>query len=207
MKRPKRAILIITITLFSILIIAIYLTQFQGIKSIDISALEMEKTQLPEKLECNWYSVNNAKWDYREQYSEEFLYMGATKDDRKSIQWVSESDNGVINVTIVNYGYPIIAKMYYSLQNPQRLYGDSYENFINSTPVNLDSWIWKNTFADQESVQCGLGDQEHCSGWFYRARYAQYFLYIRYQGPDCSETFENIVKAINKQLVSYLISE
>jgi hypothetical protein len=184
--------------------VIVYLTQFRGIKRIDVSVLKMEKAILPEKFECSWYSLNNVKWNYKNQYNEEYLYMGMTKTDGKIMHWIDDVNGGVVNAVIVNYEYPIIAKIYYFLQNPKWLYKDSFENFISSKPVNLNNWKWNNKFANEESVQCGLGSQEHCNGWFYRARYAQYFLYIRYQGPDCVESFEGIVKSINEQFIAFL---
>src|SRR5690606_14575178 len=165
--------------------------------------LLMEETNMPTELVCDWYDDNNIEWEYQEQGHEEFLYLGSNVSDSKIVQWIDKKDFAVINLTIVNYKSPIIAYLYYRLQNPKNLYRYSYENFINQTNIALQQ-SWDNGVSNEDSMQCGLGDEEYCHGLFYRARYGQYFLYIRYQGPDCEKSFTSIVKSINERFIEFI---
>lgn len=172
-------------------------------KEIDVSTLAMEKTDMPNRLACDWYDSTNI-WDYEERYLEEYLYLGKSESDSKSFQWIEDNNGIVVNIVIVNYQYPIIASLYYYIQNPAFLYNDSYENFIDSRPAEVIPRNWKNEFSDQDSMQCGSRDTEYCHGLFYRARYGQYFIYIRDHGPDCVNSFEQNVKSINEQFIEFL---
>lgn len=197
----KRKLFIITLIL---LVPTVYLiSNLFKFNDIDVSMLLMEETNMPTELTCDWYDDKNIEWEYQEQAHEEFLYLGSNVSDSKAAQWIAKKDFTVINLTIVNYKSPIIAYLYYHLQNPKNLYKYSYENFINQTEIELQR-NWDNELSNEDSMQCGLGDEEYCHGLFYRARYGQYFLYIRYQGPDCEKSFTNIVKAINKKFIEFI---
>jgi len=62
-------------------------------------------------------------------------------------------------------------------------------------------WDWVNKDANDEAVRCGGGTQDRCTGWFYLARYGQYYLWINFFQDTNYQTFEEIVKIINDQVV------
>jgi hypothetical protein len=166
----------------------------------------MKDTRLPTHLTCQWYS-NNTNWSYAVLDDKSWLdrFVANADANGKVFAWTDEIGNEVVYLVIVNYNYPIVAKINYALLDPSRFYRDSYENFLNpsknSSFVSLD---WKNEISDQEAVQCGTGNRDKCYGWFYRARYAQTYLYIYSHGPNCDNGFEDIVKAINTQFTTFL---
>lgn len=192
----------IIISLISLITFIYLINWLLSLKQLEISSLQMEGALLPAELKCDWYDINDINWNYGKQYQEEFIYMGYAASDGETFQWTDEKNGIVVNVVIVNYKSPIIAYLYYRLQDPYRLYKDSFSNAKNSNLYEFP--LWKNTFSSEDTVQCAAGDTTYCNGWFYRARYSQYFLYIRYHGPDCIESFEHITKSINEQFIKFL---
>jgi hypothetical protein len=196
----RRKIFIILLILL-VTIVYLIINSFK-FNNVDISMFPMIETKMPTQLTCDWYDNNNVEWDYQEQEREEFLYLGSSESDSKVAQWIHKEDGALISLTIVNYKSPIIAYLYYRLQDPYKLNKDSFSNVGDSNLVGFPSW--ENKFSSEDTVQCAAGDDKYCNGWFYRARYSQYFLYIDYHGPDCIQSFENITKSINEQFIKFL---
>ena len=93
----------------------------------------------------------------------------------------------------------------YILDDPKDRLRDVYWNF-EYEPENIvpEDWGWINENANEEAVLCGDGTQDKCTGWFYRARYGQYYILIHFYRDIHYEVFEEIVKSITNQFVRNL---
>jgi hypothetical protein len=171
----------------------------------NFSLPDMSQISLPDQFVCKGNISYMKGWVYSVNNQPTWLnnYVKDSGFENISIQWMN--NEGLIELVLVNYKHPTMAKIYYELLNPERIYRDEYQNFISSSPnINPKNWKWKNKVADEESVQCGTGSEENCYKWFYRARYSEYYLYVTLDGPICSEAFEIVVKSVNEQLITYL---
>ena len=91
------------------------------------------------------------------------------------------------------------------LLDPAQRQKEFYVNFSEKRDnIIPPSWDWINTDANEASVQCGIGTEEKCFVWFYRARYDQYYVYVEYVGPVCYLFFEELAISINEQFLSNL---
>lgn len=206
MKKRNILLILFLILVFVSFVICLVINKSVFRKDIEISTLDMSGTALPSQLVCNGQSYT-ASWTYEIPNQETYLNYQLLEiiPDARAFQWIGNKDEGTIYLAIADYQTPLNAKLHYILLDPVKVYSDDYENFIyRSSKMTPNDWVWNNKFANEETIQCGLGNQEKCYGWFYTARYSQYFLSIMYYGPICSNGFESIVTAINDQFVKYL---
>jgi hypothetical protein len=172
---------------------------WQSIK-IDVSLLDMSKTILPTEFICKEKTVHTEKWVYEPGRTVMLPNDYAKRSGYKfqSVLW--SNDEGVIEFLLVDFENSATAKINYELLNPARIYNEYY----NFTSSDVKYWEWENGLANEESTQCGSGNEIRCQEWFYRARYSSYYLYITLDGPICSQAFEEVVKAITSQFSAYL---
>lgn len=194
---PKYSLLIALLTITALSLFTF--VQFNGQKlDIDSNRIDMSNVEIPKEFSCDWYDAT-LEWEYIEVLDEGWLeyYTANSSDSVRAFQWSEELEGGVIHLAIVDYKYPIIATTNYLLLDPAGRKKEHYPNFENGIELVLTNRTWVNSIADQEAFQCGNGTEDKCYGWFYRARYGQYYLQIEEYGPTCYQYFEQVVGAIN----------
>jgi hypothetical protein len=181
----------------------VFLTQTK-IDKLDVndSKLNIGRVEIPKEFSCDWYETT-FDWDYHEVLNERWFeyYVANSNDDIKAFQWSDEHEGAVIHLAIVDYKYPITATNNYFLLDTAARKKQNYPNNENKNKLVLTNRTWINRVANQETFQCGTGTEEKCYGWFYRARYGQYYLQIEASGPTCYQYFEQVVAAINNQFI------
>jgi hypothetical protein len=179
----------------------------------DLSKMNLQNVQLPTKLGCGWCKTErNVDWVYEEitdHYQRDRLspiFIGSYDDtDAKLAYWIDENHGYVIQLILVNYENPINGRIHFSVNDPVGRLRKTNTNFqYNKSNIVPSDWDWVNKDADDEAVRCGGGTQDRCNGWFYLARYGQYYVWIKFFQDTNYQTFEEIVKIINDQVVLYL---
>ncbi len=203
--KKKQDAFVKKILVFVLVLASVALLQIMGKWSLKIDDIDMMETIIPSEFSCDQYEAE-LNWTYHEVTNERWLeyYVADSNKETRAFQWVDETEGGVIHLAIVDFKVPAIAMMNYFLLDPAGRKKEFYENFQNKTKFVPTNEIWINDFVDQDIVQCGTGTEEKCYGWFYRARYGQYYLYIEDSGPTCYSHFEQVVKAINTEFVKNL---
>lgn len=210
----NKKILLLLCIIFLILLIFLCEQYFSLRPQIIVSYLDMNKTVIPTIHNCStcggsgsigdWkYTVGTSINDNSDYPTGPF--SSAPKNDVQIYYWVDGSNNYMIELGIVDYKLPIIAKEYYFLNDPRGRLKNIYWNFLYSKQnIIPPSWDWENNSADEDVALCGDGTEDYCTGWFYQARYGQYYLLIHYfQGLDY-KSFEQVVQAINDQFIAEL---
>lgn len=197
---------IVSIILLGILII-IFLSQYLDLEPrINLQDLDMSQTSIPTRWLCNWCeSERIAEWSYVDEDNPELYWDRSTRvplTDLKVIHWIDNNHGYVIQLTIIDYKYPYSASWNFDMNDPVGVYQNTFWNFTYA-PENIvpPDWSWENKNADEDLVRCGDGTQERCTGWFYQARYGQYYLLVYFYQDLSYETFQEIVIAINESFL------
>ena len=181
-----------------------------NIYKLDINSgkLNIDRLKIPKRFSCDWYDTT-FDWDYHEILDERWLeyYVVNSNNDIKAFQWSDEREGAVIHLAIVDYKKPLVATYNYFILDPAGRKKEYYSNFENRTKLVLTNRTWVNRVANQETILCGTGTEEKCYGWFYRARYGQYYLQIEMNGPACYQYFEQVVATINNQFIDSIKEE
>jgi hypothetical protein len=206
MKKKPQAFVGLLLFLLLAVVVLVFQQFLTANKKIDIGNLDMSLTNLPGEFNCDWHE-SDVSWDYFTIDEEQWIsdYVPNPNVDIKAFQWIDEKDGGVIHLAIVDYKIPLNAHLHYYLLDPSQRKKEYFENFSNNKQnIVPPGWTWVNQKANRESVQCGAGSENKCYGWFYRAQYGQYYLYIHDNGPACMNFFEQVVIEINKEFSQHL---
>jgi hypothetical protein len=209
MRRLK--ILIILLVVISACIIVFTIIQFLDLRSKKIvSDLDMSQASIPTSWDCAWCDKRIVvHWKYQIETAEgwysNYPVSPFSKNPRNDItvsHWIDQENGYVIELAIIDYKYPFIAQIYFYLNDPKDRLRKVFWNFTYS-PQNIVpvDWNFTNNEADQYLVRCGDGTQDHCFGWFYQARYGQYYLLIHFYQDLSYKAFQDIVIAINEQFI------
>jgi len=197
-KQRLRTILYVIILAITILVIRQVLLLRQ---KIELSDIDFQEELQGIRYSCNGKSVNlNLSYEKVENERWYEIYVSNPDVDIAAFQWVDDEFGAVTHLAIVDYKLPINAWLHYSLLDPSKRYKKLYSGMIlniEDTSEN-ETWSWVNEEVDQESIQLSN------FGWWYRARYGQYYLYIEDVGKGCSSYFQEILNRLNGKFVTYL---
>lgn len=166
------------------------------------------------KIPTTWYDPQSgekmqADWEYVLETGEYWYSDYPTgplskfpQEDVKVFHWIDNCHGTVFEVGVIDYKLPIIAKLFFLLNNPKgRLKKIEWNFSYDKENIVPKHWDWNSKDADQDVVLCGDGTEENCFGWFYQARYGQYYLLINFWQNLNYQDFEKIAKAINDQFI------
>lgn len=180
-----------------------------------IDNLRLEKITLPGEWLCTWCDEEETvvpDWEFAE--AEDWVYedydryaSSANPNDTMFVGiWQDSNSGGWIETVIADYKLPIRADLAYYLHDPPKIYWKSNWNFVYEKENIVPSdWDFINLAADEEAILCGGGDETRCGGWYYHARYKQYYLFIWYPLELDSGTFERIVEAVTEHFAEEII--
>ena len=204
---------LVPVILILLLITTVFVVITERLPDHDLSKMNLQNVQLPTKWECDWCETErNADWVYEEiidvyqQNGLSPIFIGSHDDtDAKLAYWIDKNNGYAIQIILVNYENPINGRIHFSVNDPVGILRKTNPNFqYDKSNIVPGDWDLVNKDADDEAVRCGGGTQDRCTGWFYFARYGQYYVWIRFLQDINYQTFEEIVKAINDQVVPYL---
>jgi hypothetical protein len=168
----------------------------------------MESATIPVHWECEWCENQRvtALWEYNQV---PLTYLGDDfpvnkphneQDNLKVIHWIDKNNGYVIELVLVDYGTPLNAIWEFWANDPKDVLRKVFWNFsYEPEKIVPENWTWKSQGANQEAVRCADGDQYHCLGWFYLARYGRYYLWLNFYQDTSYDVFQEIVKAIDAQ--------
>lgn len=195
--------LFIAIACLVLLIIAVCLINnylLLSNENIDMSTVDM-----PQSWRCSWANQDNSlQWKFYEVENNQWHYINEWKSLSQihAFQWVDDSDNGsVIHSAIAYYNIALAAKYQYVFLDPSRRLRRYYENFGERNGGLVE---FHDTRMDEDAMQCGSGTEDKCYGWFYRARYNNYNIYIHDSGPLCFESFSEITSSFNTKFLELI---
>jgi len=206
----KAFVIVVVLSLMCIIVFALVQAQETRL-TLDISSLSLNQAKIPERWKC--YRCEGeiiTDWDYRELESNNninsiLLDNSSKYNDGKTFQWIDKENGYIIDTAIIDYKIPVVAQINFLLNDPKGRLKKVFWNYTyakeNIVPPN---WDWNNHKADEVAVRCGDGTQEQCTGWFYQARYGQYYLIIYFRQNLDYRTFAEIAIAINETFLSHL---
>jgi hypothetical protein len=208
----KKAIRILILILLGGLIVALLVEVHEMKPKINVTSLSLIHATIPDRWQCiSCGGEVVADWDYEEMSSEEYLDsllrpVSANLHNGKIFHWLDRNNGYVVEATIVDYKVPAVAQMYFYLNDPKGRLRKEFWNF-SYAPEDIvpTSWDWNNNEADQFAVRCGDGNQDECTGWFYQARYGQYYTLIYFYQELDYRTFSEVARAINENFITNLI--
>jgi len=212
MKLPKFLMLVLIVV--AVCVVGFTIFQFLDLRArLDISNLDMSRASIPTTWDCPWCEKRIvANWIYKVETDDGWYsdyptgpFSRNQRNDVRVFHWVDQENGYVIELAIIDYKYPFIAQIYFSLNDPKDRLKKVFWNFTYAQDdIVPNDWGWTNDQASEYLVRCGDGTEERCTAWFYQARYGQYYLLVYFRQDASSQVFEEIAKAINEQFLLYL---
>ncbi len=206
---------VIILALLSILILFLIFSQILTMeKRIDLEAINLQDTNLPTMWTCDWCKDKkdvHLDWEYNDALNDWGVYyepvsFSTTSDTKlRQFSWFDKNTSNRVIVIVVDYSCPLLAKLNYSLNDPRGVFQRDFWNFIyDKENMHPSKWVFQNPEADKDTVLCGSGSENNCEGWFYTARYGQYYILVHSYMMMNGQVFENIVKVITDKFEKYL---
>lgn len=125
------------------------------------------------------------------------LWFSAPRKNIYLAGWDDTKSGSYVEAAVIEYKSPFVATISFYLNNPSyRYYGGPLWNFTYDRE-NISQPEWQiESEANSQSVQCGDGNSDLCSEWFYRARYGRFFLIVEFKGGANLETFSKTIEEI-----------
>ena len=210
----KKHLLLIGCILITYLVFSFFSILAEKRKEIDLENLTFEYTVLPLSLKCSDCNEGDhyiLDWIYTTDTDIWSIYYAAPAfiDNNelriKEIIWEDKASSNVIVTLIIDYQSPVIARIYFFLNDPKGKYQGEYWNFqYAKEDIIPKDWDFVNGKADEEVVRCGDSSKNSCGGWFYQARYGQYYILIHpYLEMDTEAAIE-IIDVITGDFENYL---
>jgi hypothetical protein len=181
--------------------------------SIIIEKISFQDVELPSSLHCSWCNGKQqlmVEWNYREHgagWSKNYTTPAFIKNSEINVIehfWEDKKKSNIIIVLLIDYKSPIIAKINYMWDDPKNIYKNIFWNFeYDQAKIIPPQWTFVNQNADDEAVRCGNGSGTICEGWFYHARYGQYYILIHSYLKMDMEDFEIIVDLLTIEFENY----
>lgn len=213
MKRRMLLLIIIVISITSFCLVR-YLVLNSGLKpDISVSSIDLSGVSIPITWDCAWCEKQRlADWRYETHVNDVYTEkdpiargMDNNKYELSLHNWIDQNHGYVIQTLIVDYEKPSMARWNYDVADPTGRFSKTCWNFTYSKDdIYPKSWSYTNPASDESVAECCWGTEEMCTGWFYQARYGQYYVLINFVQDIDYRGFQEIVKAINEEFLKQI---